>query len=144
EASGVRGWPFFRRRPTTRASGVWDRPRPSRQPLSTWPFRSPVFGPALPPPGFPPQITSLPTTGSPSVEGGRRRHGAGSHPFSLRFISQVCPQPAFHFLDRHPLSGGVAFHLIACDEIDREIARLGMAEVETADGRRGPHRIALR
>src|SRR5262249_20326481 len=46
-------------------------------------------------------------------------------------------------LDRHLLPGGVALYLIARDEIDGEVAGLGMAEVEAADRSGRPHGVSF-
>ena len=46
--------------------------------------------------------------------------------------------------ERHAFAGGVALDLVAGDQIDGEIARLGVGEVEAAHRRRRPHGVALR
>src|SRR5205814_5985170 len=64
-------------------------------------------------------------------------------PFLLGFVGQIRHQPAFDFRLRHAFALGVAFNLIASDEIDGEVAGFGVGEVKTADAGAGPHGVGF-
>src|SRR5436190_1748638 len=49
---------------------------------------------------------------------------------SIDLVGKVWREPAFDLGARHVFATGIILDLIARDEIDREIPRLGMAEVE--------------
>ena len=52
---------------------------------------------------------------------------------SVGIVGEVGRQPALDLGERHPLAGGVALDLVAGDQVDGEVAGLGMGEVEPAD-----------
>src|SRR5262245_30827806 len=64
--------------------------------------------------------------------------GQAGAPEGLRLVAEVGPQPALDLGLGHPLAAGVVLDLVAADLADREVARLGVAEVEAGDrGGRG-------
>src|SRR5436309_14351433 len=56
-----------------------------------------------------------------------------------RLVIQVRREPPLDLLDGHPLAGGVGGDLAATDLADGEVARIGVGEVEPANGVRRVH-----
>src|SRR5262249_52089184 len=75
-----------------------------------------------------------------------RRFGARSArpASSLGLVGEVLAKPALGFRDRHPLPSGVVRDLVLADSADREVARLGVAEVEAAHARPRRRRARFR
>ena len=69
--------------------------------------------------------------GSPDSEGSRY------------VVRQVGGEPALGFGQGHGLAVGIVLDLVAGEHVDGEVTRLGMGEVEPADGRRRPHGARL-
>src|ERR1051326_1830727 len=70
------------------------------------------------------------------------KRGAASR--SIGIVGEARGEQTFGFAHLDPLSRGVRRYLIAVDLAEIEVARLGMREIETGDGRGGNHRVALR
>src|SRR5205807_1232475 len=60
--------------------------------------------------------------------------------YELRAVVQVGGEPAFDGGDIQTFAAGVVGHLVALDLADREVARLRMRKVESADRTAGIHR----
>src|SRR5437762_14361223 len=50
-----------------------------------------------------------------------------------RLVAEIPRQPALRFFGRQPLAARVVLQLLAVDLADREVARLRMGDVPTAD-----------
>src|SRR5581483_1777233 len=61
-----------------------------------------------------------------------------------RLVAEVRAQPALDLRERFALPRRVILDLIPADPADREVASLGVAEVDAADARAGDHREGLR
>src|ERR1051326_7427657 len=75
----------------------------------------------------------------------RRRRGFGVTRESAArgFVGEIRCQPAFDALDRSALALRIVRDLVFADAAHREIARLGVRKVQTADARGGRHRGVL-
>src|SRR2546422_1312220 len=51
-----------------------------------------------------------------------------------RLVIQVRREPSLDLLGGHPLAGGVGGDLVATDLADGEVARIGVGEIESANG----------
>src|SRR5690606_32422278 len=60
-----------------------------------------------------------------------------------RLVGQRRGQPPLDLLDGHPLPPRVVIDLVAAERADVEVRRLGVGEVEAADGGRRRHREVL-
>src|SRR6476661_5874790 len=81
--------------------------------------------------------------GTALVQGPRRAGESWGPSFVLCAVAKVRRQPLLGLVEGPALAAGVVLDLVPAEPPQHEVARLRVGEVQTADGRTGPHGHAL-